>query len=100
VLSGLYTYLWEGGHDGVRPILSALKVEPGDFLIKQAQFQFDPSSYKGFSGFSSLSLLGIWRSIFGVFQEEGFESLKKGRKPGLKSENAPKGPTAKEIQVI
>jgi hypothetical protein len=40
-----------------------VKVEPGDLLIKQAQFQFAPSSYKGFSGFSSLSLLGISRSI-------------------------------------
>jgi len=73
-------------------------VEPGDLPIKLAQF--DPSSYKGFSGVSSLSLLGISRSILGVFKEEGFEFLKEGVKPGLKKENAPKGPTAKEIQVI
>jgi hypothetical protein len=62
--------------------------------------QFDPSSFTGFSGLSSLSLLEISRSILGGFQGEGFESLKEGVKPGLKKENAPKGPTAKEIQVI
>jgi len=45
-------------------------------------------------------LLGISRSILGVFEKEGFEFLKEGRKPALKSENAPKGPTARGIQVI
>jgi len=54
----------------------------------------------GFSNFVFLSFLGISRSILGAFKKEGFESLKESGKPGLKSEDVPKGPTARGIQVI